>query len=267
MSQVYEFIRAHRHQFDIRQMRRVLEVTHSGYCAWLKHPQSDRAADNTGLPKLIRASLNASNGIYGSPRVFLDLREAGETCSKQRVARLMRANNIRPARGYSHKPKPGPKVSGPISNVLQQQLDVGRFNRVSVTNITSIRSWKRWLYLAVVMDLFLRRIVGRAMGGTIGRGVIRDAVLMVVRRRRPKKVVVHSDHGPQYGRDDWLRLFEKQRRDTQHEPSRQLLGQRRRGGVLLQLEGGGNIAARDTDSSATAAMPHLVSQLSPGPHV
>ena len=77
--QVYEFIRAHRHQFDIRQMCRVLEVTHSGYYAWLKHRQSARATDNARLLKLIRASFNASNGIYGSPRVFLDLREAGDS--------------------------------------------------------------------------------------------------------------------------------------------------------------------------------------------
>lgn len=74
--QVYEFIRAHRYQFDIRQMCRVLEVTHSGYYAWLKHPQSARATDNARLLTLIRASFNASDGIYGSPRVFLDLREA-----------------------------------------------------------------------------------------------------------------------------------------------------------------------------------------------
>ena len=79
---VYEFMRAHSRQYEIRFMCRVLEVTHSGYYAWLKHPQSNRAAENARLVKLIRASFNASNGIYGSPRVFLDLREAGETCSK-----------------------------------------------------------------------------------------------------------------------------------------------------------------------------------------
>jgi len=82
----------------------VLEVRPSGYYAWLKQPQSHRAAENARLVKLIRASFDASNGIYGSPRVFLDLREAGETCSKHRVARLMRVNKIRPVRGYSRKP-------------------------------------------------------------------------------------------------------------------------------------------------------------------
>ena len=93
--QVYEFMRVHRRQFDVRMMCRLLEVTPSGYYAWLKKPQSQRATDNARLLKLIRASFDASNGIYGSPRVFLDLREAGETCSKHRVARLMRAHKIR----------------------------------------------------------------------------------------------------------------------------------------------------------------------------
>ena len=92
--QVYDFMRLHRYQFDVRLMCRVLEVTPSGYYAWLKQPQSQRAAENARLLKLIRASFDASNGIYGSPRVFLDLREAGETCSKHRVARLMRAHKI-----------------------------------------------------------------------------------------------------------------------------------------------------------------------------
>ncbi|MEZ5458291.1 MAG: IS3 family transposase [Steroidobacteraceae bacterium] len=204
--QVYEFIRAHRHQFDIRQTCRVLEVTHSGYYAWLKHPQSARATENARLLKLIRASFNASNGIYGSPRVFLDLREAGETCSKHRVARLMRANNIRPVRGYSRKPKAGARQSGFVPNVLQRQFDVGRPNRAWVTDITYIRTWEGWLYLAVVMDLFSRKIVGWAVAATIGRGLVLDAVLMAVRRRRPKNAVIHSDQGSQYGSDDWLRF-------------------------------------------------------------
>src|ERR1700676_887974 len=116
---VYEFMRAHRDQFDVRLMCRVLEISPSGYYAWLKQPQSHRATENARLLKLIRASFDASNGIYGSPRVFLDLREAGETCSKHRVARLMHANKIRAVRGYSRKPKSGAKPSELAPNVLQ----------------------------------------------------------------------------------------------------------------------------------------------------
>ena len=204
--QVYEFMRLHRHRFDVRFMCRVLEVTPSGYYAWLKQPQSQRATDNARLLKLIRASFDASNGIYGSPRVFLDLREAGETCSKHRVARLMRAHKIRPVRGYSRKPKSGANPSNLVPNVLQRQFDVGQPNKAWVTDITYIRTWEGWLYLAVVLDLFSRKIVGWAVAPTIGRGLVLDAVLMAVRRRRPKKTIIHSDQGSQYGSDDWRRF-------------------------------------------------------------
>jgi putative transposase len=167
--QVYEFMRAHRRQFDVRMMCRLLEVTPSGYYAWLKQPQGQRATDNARLLKLIRASFDASNGIYGSPRVFLDLREAGETCSKHRVARLMPAHKIRAVQGYSRKPKSGAKPSELVPNVLQRQFDVGKPNMAWVTDITYIRTWEGWLYLAVVLDLFSRKIVGWAVAPTIGR--------------------------------------------------------------------------------------------------
>jgi len=187
-------------------MCRVLEVTPSGYYAWLKHPQSQRAAENARLLKLIRASFDASNGIYGSPRVFLDLRETGETCSKHRVARLMRTHKIRAVRGYGRKPKSGAKPSELVQNVLQRQFDVGKPNKAWVTDITYIRTWEGWLYLAVVLDLFSRKIVGWAVAPTIGRGLVLDAILMAVRRRRPKKAIIHSDQGSQYGSDDWQRF-------------------------------------------------------------
>jgi putative transposase len=204
--QVYEFMRAHRQQYDVRLMCRVLEVTPSGYYAWLKQPQSHRAGENAPLLKLIRASFDASNGIYGSPRVFLDLREVGETCSKHRVARLMRENKIRAARGYGRKPKSGARPSQLAPNILQRQFDIGRANKAWVTDITYIRTWEGWLYLAVVMDLFSRKIVGWAVAPTIGRGLVLDAVLMAVRRRSPKKTIIHSDQGSQYGSDDWRRF-------------------------------------------------------------
>ena len=208
---VYEFIKTHRHQYDVRLLCRVLDVTHSGYYAWLKKPRSQREIENARLLKLIRASFHASNVIYGSPRVFLDLREAGETCSKHRVARLMRVNKIRPVRGYSRKPKFGAKPSELAPNVLQRQFDVSRAKKAWVTDITYIRTWEGWLYLAVVMELFSRRIVGWAVGPDIRKELVLDAVLMAVRRRRPKKTIIHSDQGSQYGSDDWQRFCRNNR--------------------------------------------------------
>ena len=88
IRRAYEFIKAHRRQYDVRTMCRVLDVAPSGYYAWLREPVSNRAQEDARLLRLLRASFTASHGIYGSPRVFLDLREAGETCSKHRVAHL-----------------------------------------------------------------------------------------------------------------------------------------------------------------------------------
>jgi len=100
VRQVYKFIEAHRRQYSIEVMCEVLEVARSGFHAWLKEPLSMRAQEDARLLRLVRASIHASHGIYGAPRVFLDLREAGETCSKHRVERLMRDNGLKALHGY-----------------------------------------------------------------------------------------------------------------------------------------------------------------------
>jgi putative transposase len=100
VRQIYRFIEDHKRQYTIQAMRRVLGVAASGYYEWLQCPVSNRAMENARLLRLIRASFVASHGIYGAPRVFLDLRGAGETCSKHRVARLMREHGLRAVHGY-----------------------------------------------------------------------------------------------------------------------------------------------------------------------
>lgn len=206
VRRVYEFIKENRDHFDTKMMCRVLEVTRSGYYAWLHEPISRRAQEDIRLLRLIRASFVASHGIYGAPRVFLDLREAGETCSKHRVARLMRVNKIRAVRGYRTRQRSVSKPSELVPNVLLRNFDVTRPNKAWVTDITYIRTWQGWLYLAVVMDLFSRMIVGWATRPTIGRELALDAIMMAVRRRRPRRTIIHSDQGSQYGSDDWRRF-------------------------------------------------------------
>src|SRR5687767_11570306 len=100
VRRLYGFIKAHRHQYSVHTMCRLLQIAPSGYYAWLQQPISHRAQEDARLLRLIRASFVASHGIYGSPRVFLDLREAGESCSKHRVARLMREATLRALHGY-----------------------------------------------------------------------------------------------------------------------------------------------------------------------
>src|SRR5262252_5329707 len=131
----YEFIKAHRDQFSIQEMCRVLEVAQSGYYDWLKQPVSNRAQEDARLLRLIRASFVASHGIYGAPRVFLDLREAGETCSKHRVARLMRQTNLYALHGYRTRRIPAGRPSIQIPNLLLRQFTVSQPNRAWVTDI------------------------------------------------------------------------------------------------------------------------------------
>src|SRR6266404_7923814 len=145
VRRIYEFIKTNQHIYSVESMCRVLEVARSGYYAWLQEPVSNRAHEDVRLLRLIRASFAASHGIYGAPRVFLDLREAGETCSKHRVMRLMRVNKIRAVRGYRIRHISAAKPSGPIPNLVKRNFDVTSPNKVRVTDITYIRTWQGWL--------------------------------------------------------------------------------------------------------------------------
>ena len=206
VRQRYEYIKANQHKYNIRMMCRLLGVARSGYYDWLRNPESDRAIEDKRLLRLIRASFVASQGVYGAPRVFLDLREAGETCSKHRVARLMRENNIRAQPGYRTRRYVAGKPAELIPDLVKRNFEVSKPNRVWVSDITYIRTWEGWLYLAIVMDLFSRKIVGWATRQTIHRDLVLDAVLKAVKERHPQETIIHSDQGSQYGSDDWRRF-------------------------------------------------------------
>lgn len=188
-------------------MCRVLKVHRSGFYAWLKEPQSARAQEDDRLLGMIRDFWQASQGAYGSPRIFADLREAGERCGENRVARLMRANRIH---ALASTPRPRYRAGRPAlvaPNRLQQDFSATRADQVWVTDITYLRTHEGWLYLAVVIDLYSRMVVGWSMKPTLARELALDALLMAVWRRRPKQTVtVHSDQGVQYGSEDWSRF-------------------------------------------------------------
>jgi len=211
----YEFIKSNQRKYKTRMMCRLLEVAPSGYYAWLKKPESDRAIEDKRLLRLIRASFKASQGVYGAPRVFLDLRETGETCSKHRVARLMRENNIRAKAGYRTRRYVAGKPFELIPDLVKRKFEVSSPNRVWVSDITYIRTWEGWLYLAIVMDLFSRKIVGWATRSTMHKELVLDAVMKAIKTRRPKNTIIHSDQGSQYGSDDWRRFC----RSNKLEPS------------------------------------------------
>jgi putative transposase len=202
----YAFINAHRREFDTAVMCRLLDVSRSGFYAWLRNPLSDRAREDQRLLALIVTAYTASHGVYGAPRIFLDLREAGETCSKHRVARIMRANHIKALHGY-RAPRYARGVPALLTpNTLQRGFTVQRPNHAWVTDITYVRTWEGWLYLAVVMDLYSRRIVGWSTKPTLAQDLVLDALLMAVRQRKPQHTLIHSDQGSQFGSDAWRRF-------------------------------------------------------------
>lgn len=188
-------------------MCRVLHVARAGFYAWLHNPVSARDKDNQRLLTLIRDSYSLSGGVYGYRRVHGDLNEIGKTCGKNRVGRIMQLNRIKAVRGYKAPRRIAGRPSVVAPNRVQRQFTVVRANQVCVTDITYIRTWQGWLYLAVVIDLFARNVVGWSMKPTLSRELALDALMMAVWRRKPdSEVIVHSDQGNQYGSDDWQRF-------------------------------------------------------------
>lgn len=203
----YRLINDHRDQHGVMTMCRVLRASRAGFYQWLHHPQSLRAIEDQRLLGVIRDSYAASSGVYGSPRVFGDLREAGETCGKHRVARIMREHRIKALRGYKAPRHIAGRPSIVAPNRLQRQFTVSVPDQAWVTDITYLRTWQGWLYLAVVIDLYSRKVVGWSMKPTLARELVIDALLMALWRRKPTgEVIVHSDQGSQYGSDEWQRF-------------------------------------------------------------
>lgn len=202
----YEAIRRHRDQYPIRLMCRCLKVSPSGFHGWASRSASARDQDNARLLVKIREHHAASDGVMGAPRMHEVLGYEGETASLNRIARLMRENGLYALHGYRIRHLPAAKPHVLIPNLLQRQFTVSKPNEAWVTDITYIRTWQGWLYLAVVVDLFSRKVVGWAVKPTIHRELVLEAVLKAVRSRRPRKTLIHSDQGTRYGSDAWRRF-------------------------------------------------------------
>ena len=184
---------------------RVMKVHPSGYYAWLKQPHSKRHYDSQRLLGLIKQSWLESGCVYGYRKVYHDVRDLGENCGINRVGRLMQNAGLRAQVGYGRKPGPkGGKPSVVAPNHLQRQFDQQQPNQAWVTDITYIRTHEGWLFLAVVIDLFSRQVIGWSMQSRMETDLVLKALLAAVWRRKPTgKVIVHSDQGSQYSSYDW----------------------------------------------------------------
>ena len=216
----YAFIQAHRPVFSIRAMCRGLCVHPSGFYAWLKSPLSNRALEDKRQTNLLKEAWNDSGKVYGYRKLHDDLRDQGETCCPNRVARLARLAGIKAQIGYKRRPsKYGGRPSVIVDNTLNRQFDVAAPNQFWVTDITYIKTSEGFSYLAVVIDLYSRRVVGWAMQSRQPTDLVLQALLMAVWRRKPTgKVLIHSDQGSQFTSIDWA-AFLKQH-NLEHSMSR-----------------------------------------------
>lgn len=180
-------------------MCRVLGVSPSGYYAWLKRPASARAQRDTELTARIKAIHEGSRGTYGRPRIHAELREDGEGVGPKRVARLMKLQGLE---GVSRRSKRGTTRRAedvrPAPDLVERSFVAEGPDQLWVADITYIPTWAGFLYLAVVLDAWSRRVVGWAMASHLRTELVLDALNMALWQRRPEAVVHHSDQGCQY---------------------------------------------------------------------
>ena len=202
-------MRDHRVLFRVWLMCRALKVSRSGYYAWLVRPESERSCHNRSLLSEIRIVHHRSRRSYGSPRVTKDLRESGHCCGEQRVARLMREHGIKAKTVRRFRVTTNSQHAFPVApNLLARQFTVSRPNAVWVSDITYIWTTEGWLYLAAVMDLYARRIVGWAMSPRIDGELTLAALRQALTHRRPSAGLIHhSDRGKQYAAGGYQTLL------------------------------------------------------------
>ena len=200
---------AHTGRVPVRLMCRTLAVSPSGYYAWVARPESRRTAENRRLVAEIRVIHAASRQTYGSPRIHATLQAQGQRVSPHRVARLMRADGIRAKtvkqwRATTDSAHPYPVVP----NTLNRQFAVAAPNRVWAGDITYIWTAEGWLYLAVVLDLYSRRVIAWGMGSRLTQELATAALTMALEHRRPARGVVHhTDRGSQYAATGYRELL------------------------------------------------------------
>lgn len=200
----YAFIRNYSGLWPIRWLCDLLDVHPSGYYAWRQQPKSRRQKTDDRLTGLIKQFWLESGGVYGYRKIHEDLREYSEWCGPNKVHQLMRLAGLKAQVGYRKPRHRGGAAHIVVPNRLQRRFATMAPDDTWVMDITHIRTHEGWLYLAVVVDLFSRKVVGWSMQSRITKELVLNALLMAVWRRNPKsKVMVHSDQDSQYTSHDW----------------------------------------------------------------
>ncbi len=186
-------------RYPIATMCRLLGVSTSGYYAWRDRRPSRRATDDAALVERIRAIHGRSRGTYGAPRIHAELAAAGTHVGRKRVARLMRSVGLAGvSRRRGVRTTQRREGARPAPDLVERDFTAERPDRLWVADITYVSTWAGFLYLAVVLDAFSRRVVGWAMANHLRTQLVLDALDMALWQRRPEAVIHHSDQGSQY---------------------------------------------------------------------
>lgn len=201
----YWFMDQHRSWHGVQRMCRVIGAARSGYYRWKRQPQSKRHKDNEKILMEIKESHKNSRRAYGSPRITKDLQTRGTKCSENRIARLMKIHGIIAKTKKKFKATTNSKHNLPVApNLLNQDFVADKPNTVWVSDITYIPTLEGWLYLAVILDIYSRQVVGWAMSDRLTSDFVVKALYQAIGRRRPSlRCIFHSDRGVQYASSDF----------------------------------------------------------------
>lgn len=205
----FAFIAKHRHIWPVAWLCEALDVSRSGFHAFLRRGPSERARLDAELTQKIRASFVASDRAYGARRVWRDVLAEGVSCGLHKIERLMRENALRARPRRRGLPKDDGQRAAVAPNALDRQFTAERPNQKWIADFTYIWTAEGWLYVAAVIDLFSRRVVGWSMKAGMTAQLVADALLMAIwRRGRPDALLHHSDQGSQYTSEQFQKLLE-----------------------------------------------------------
>lgn len=194
------FIKENRKQYPLALVCKVLQVSQSGYHKWLKNKVSLRAKENQRILEIIKFHHNKSKATYGLPRIYAAIRKEGVIVNKKRIARLMKLNNIKAKTKRRFRVTTSQSSKAKASeNLLNQNFTASTENKIWTGDITYLWTSEGWVYLAVVMDVYSRKIVGWSIGNSLSAELVIRALMMALVHRNPERgIIFHSDRGSQY---------------------------------------------------------------------